>query len=376
MPASDLPGLSAGNHPPHEWYADLPHDPEGERERRIPIFPLSLFPMCLSLVLALSLTTAGVASGSNPSGGWNECETILDNTERLKCFDELSGRESERSFVLPEGEDREREESEGPSYLSELWELDEESRQRKYAVTPYRSNYILPVTYNSTPNQGPIREADPGKEVKHYEVEFQISFKVKLWQDVLARDVDLWMGYTQRSFWQLYDFADSSPFRETDFEPELLLNFRTDYRLLGLRGRFINVGFNHQSNGRSEPLSRSWNRVVANFGFERDSLVFLLNVWYRIPEDEADDDNPNIEDYLGYGQLNAFYLWHGHRFGLLFRNNLRFDDNRSGLQLSWSFPLLARVSGYVQYFHGYGESLLDYNASANRIGIGFLLKEW
>jgi phospholipase A1 len=184
------------------------------------------------------------------------------------------------------------------------------------------------------------------------------------------------MGYTQRSFWQLYDFADSSPFRETDFEPELLLNFRTDYRLLGLRGRFINVGFNHQSNGRSEPLSRSWNRVVANFGFERDSLVFLLNVWYRIPEDEADDDNPNIEDYLGYGQLNAFYLWHGHRFGLLFRNNLRFDDNRSGLQLSWSFPLLARVSGYVQYFHGYGESLLDYNASANRIGIGFLLKEW
>ncbi len=332
--------------------------------------------MCLSLVLALSLTTAGVASGSNPSGGWNECETILDNTERLKCFDELSGRESERSFVLPEGEDREREESEGPSYLSELWELDEESRQRKYAVTPYRSNYILPVTYNSTPNQGPIREADPGKEVKHYEVEFQISFKVKLWQDVLARDVDLWMGYTQRSFWQLYDFADSSPFRETDFEPELLLNFRTDYRLLGLRGRFINVGFNHQSNGRSEPLSRSWNRVVANFGFERDSLVFLLNVWYRIPEDEADDDNPNIEDYLGYGQLNAFYLWHGHRFGLLFRNNLRFDDNRSGLQLSWSFPLLARVSGYVQYFHGYGESLLDYNASANRIGIGFLLKEW
>jgi phospholipase A1 len=324
----------------------------------------------------LSLTTAGSVSGSNPPDRWNECAKILDDSERLKCFDELSGREPEGRFEVPEEEEKEGEETEAPSYLSQLWELDEESRQRKYAITPYRSNYILPVTYNKTPNPGPIQEADPGKEVKNYEVEFQISFKVKLWQDVLGKDIDLWVGYTQRSFWQLYNFADSSPFRETDFEPELLLNFRTDYRLLGLRGRYINVGFDHQSNGRSEPLSRSWNRVVANFGFERDSLVFLLNVWYRIPEDETDDDNPNIEDYLGYGQLNVFYPWHGHRFGLLFRNNMRFDDNRSGLQLSWSFPLLERVSGYVQYFHGYGESLLDYNASANRIGIGFILKEW
>jgi len=324
----------------------------------------------------LSLITAGVASGSNPPGRWNECAKILDDSERLKCFDELSGREPEGSFEVPEGEDKEREETEAPSYLSQLWELDEESRQRKIAITPYRDNYILPVTYNKTPNPGPIEEADPGTEVKNYEVEYQISFKVKLWQDVLSKEIDLWVGYTQRSFWQLYNFADSSPFRETDFEPELLLNFRTDYRLLGLRGRYINVGFNHQSNGRSEPLSRSWNRIVANFGFERDSLVFLLNVWYRIPEDEADDDNPNIEDYLGYGQLNVFYLWQGHRFALQFRNNMQFDDNKSGLQLSWSFPLLKRVSGYAQYFHGYGESLLDYNASANRIGIGFILKEW
>jgi hypothetical protein len=164
MPASDLPGLSAGNHPPHEWYADLPHDPEGERERRIPIFPLSLFPMCLSLVLALSLTTAGVASGSNPSGGWNECETILDNTERLKCFDELSGRESERSFVLPEGEDREREESEGPSYLSELWELDEESRKEN---TPSRrtgptTSCPLPTTVRRT--RGPSGKRTRGRK--------------------------------------------------------------------------------------------------------------------------------------------------------------------------------------------------------------------
>ncbi len=47
----------------------------------------------------------------------------------------------------------------------------------------------------------------------------------------------------------------------------------------GLRGRFVNVGFAHESNGRSEPLSRSWNRVVANLGFERGGFSFILKDW-------------------------------------------------------------------------------------------------
>jgi phospholipase A1 len=320
-----------------------------------------LLPGAGVLALVLSLA-AGGASGANRSDGWNECAKIADDAQRLRCFDDRSGRSPA--------------ETEAPSYLSRLWELDTESRLRKFAITPYRSNYILPVTYNTTPNEGPIREADPGKEVKNHEVQFQISFKIKLWQDILDKEMDLWVAYTQRSFWQFYDFADSSPFRETDFEPELLLNVRTDYHLLGFRGRTIQVGVDHQSNGRAKPQSRSLNRLVANFGFERDNLILLLDTWVRIPEDEEDDDNPGIEKYLGYGQINAFSLWRGHRFGLLIRNNLRLHGNKGALQLEWSFPLIRWVSGYVQYFNGYGESLLDYNASANRIGIGFILKEW
>jgi phospholipase A1 len=330
----------------------------------------------LWLVLIL-LSTASADTLSEPSQDMAGCARIEDDAERLKCYDTISGRKSRDSEPVKQSAKRSPEEKEKKaSYFSELWELDETAPRGKLAIKPHRSNYVLPFTYNTSPNVDAAREADPDEDLKKAEVAFQLSLKVKLWQDIFDKKMDLWFGYTQRSFWQFYDFEDSSPFRETDYEPELLLNFRTDYRILGLKGCFINVGLNHQSNGQSEPLSRSWNRVVANFGLERGPFSFLLKTWYRIPESAEDDDNPNIEKYLGYGEFWAYYFYKKHRFGLMFRNNLRFPHNRGALQLEWAFPLFERVSGYLQYFVGYGESLLDYNHSVNQIGIGLILVDW
>ncbi len=309
----------------------------------------------------LVLPAPGAAEDA-PRAGVDECAGIADDADRLDCYDRLAGRAPARG--------------EAPSRLSRLWELDAESRRARFAISPYRASYILPYTYNTHPNEGPVRAAEPDRTIQKQEVKFQISFKTKLWQDVLGADADLWAAYTQLSFWQFYNFADSAPFRETDYEPELLLNLRTDYPVLGFRGRYVNAGINHQSNGRAEPLSRSWNRVVANAGFERGGTVVIVNAWWRIPEGESEDDNPSIERYVGYGQVNVETVWRGHRFGLALRNNLRGRGNKGALQLDWSFPLIRRVSGYVQYFNGYGESLLDYNASANRAGVGFMLREW
>jgi phospholipase A1 len=247
----------------------------------------------------------------------------------------------------------------------------------------HRPCYILPFSFNFDPNVAPIEEAFPGRKVQKSEATFQLSFKTKLWEDIGEKNVDLWLGYTQRSFWQVYNVDQSSPFRETNYEPELLLNLPMDLNVLGMTLRTINFGINHQSNGRAEPLSRSWNRIVANFGFERknlfsthDSLVVELKSWYRIPEDTESDDNPDIEDYLGYGEIRTSYFWKKHRYSLMVRNNLDDDENRGAMQLDWSFPLNNRISGYFQYYLGYGESLLDYNHCVNRLGLGFILTEW
>ncbi|RPJ36343.1 MAG: phospholipase, partial [Deltaproteobacteria bacterium] len=261
-------------------------------------------------IILILLGMASTEAFSDTSRDLAACAKIEDDAKRLNCYDGLSGRKPRDLASAEElGEPPSPKKGREVSYFSQLWELDRESRRGKYAIVPHRSNYVLPFTYNDSPNIAAVREADPGKNLKRPEVKFQLSIKTKIWQDILGQEMDLWFGYTQQSFWQFYNFDDSSPFRETNYEPELLLNFRTDYSLLGWKGRFLNVGFNHQSNGQSEPLSRSWNRIVASAGFERGNFSLLLKGWYRIPESAEDDDNPKMGKYLGYGEIWGYYFW-------------------------------------------------------------------
>ena len=244
-----------------------------------------------------------------------------------------------------------------------------------YVLAPHRQNYFLVVNYNSDPNTEIYKNT--GQDApKAYEAKFQLSFKVLTWKEIFGDYGDLFVAYTQRSVWQLYDSALSSPFRDTNFEPEVFVKFDTDFNFGGLRNRVITFGFNHQSNGESESLSRSWNRIYAAFVAERGNFALILKPWYRIPEKEENDDNPNIEKYLGYGELIAAYYMEGHVFSLMFRNNLRSEENRGAIELGWSYPVTPKVRVYVQYFNGYGESLIDYNNSVNRIGFGIMLNDW
>jgi phospholipase A1 len=260
---------------------------------------------------------------------------------------------------------------------------EESSFGNLWTITPHKQNYILLGAYNfSSPNEGPWEES-AGEDIHltKTEVKFQVSFKFMLWEDIFKKwkNGDLYFAYTQLAMWQVYNRDISSPFRDTNYEPEAFFAFDTDWDIFGFKNRFIMIGFSHQSNGREEPLSRSWNRIYANFILNRGNLVLSLKPWFRIPEDSGTDDNPDIEDYLGYGELRTIYRTGNNTFGIMLRNNLKsLDENRGAVQFDWSFPLPGtdRIKGYIQYFNGYGECLLDYNASTSRLGAGFLLTDF
>jgi len=213
------------------------------------------------------------------------------------------------------------------------------------------------------------------EDYDHTEVKFQLSLKACLWKNIFEDNGYLLCAYTQRSFWQAYDFGNSSPFRETNYEPELMLTFFNDYDLYVAKNRMITIGINHQSNGRSDTTSRSWNRVYADFIFERGHFYLEIKPWIRLHESKDGDNNPDIDKYLGYGELTAMYNLKDHTVSLMLRNNLRLR-NRGAIQLDWSFPLIDNMKGYVQFFNGYGESLIDYNRSVNSFGTGVIISDW
>lgn len=268
------------------------------------------------------------------------------------------------------------------SLLDTRWEIARDSKLGIFNFRAYKPVYLLPVFWSSSPNAHPFSptrgSATDTDSLDALEAKFQISFKTKAVENLFGDNGDIWMAYTQSSRWQVYNSEASRPFRETDYEPEVMLAFRTGYELLGWKGRLAAVGINHQSNGRSDPLSRSWNRVVFNFGFDREGWALNLRPWIRIPERGHGDDNPDIADYMGRGDATLVRTFgNGQQLSLMLRHSLRSGDRAHGaVQFDWAFPLHDTFRGHLQVFDGYGESMIDYNHRSTYVGLGISLMEW
>jgi phospholipase A1 len=317
-----------------------------------------------------------------------DCARIDSPTQRLACYDALAERPatpqvSETAALqvpaasqvpAPRGPAAfQTSQDSGLTRLEQYWELQGQAERGTFVLLPYRPNYMLVGSYNFKPDQTPF--SSTGFQVKNLETKLQLSFKFKVLDDIAQLPIDIWFGYTQQSYWQLWG-QDSSPFRETNYEPVLFASLPVNINLLGLHVRMLTAGFNHQSNGVGGLHSRSWNRFVGGVIFERGQLIGQVRAWYRIPESRTSDDNPDIADYLGHAELSLSWV-HGRNTLSATVKNLTRPDN-GGTEVGWSFPIGSKtpVKGYLQYYYGYGEALLDYNHRSNRVSLGFLVNDW
>lgn len=229
-----------------------------------------------------------------------------------------------------------------------------------FGITPYKMNYFFPLSYNFNPSSNTQKKS---------EIKFQISLKKDLGENLLGFNEKYYFAYTQTSWWQAY--AYSSPFRETNYQPEIFVDFPLRQKDFG----YLRFGLLHESNGQGEGLnSRSWNRVYISTAMLENRVLITPRVWFRIPESKENDDNPDITHYLGNFDLNLAYLGKDFFISTMLRNNLNFKNNKGAIQTDIGYDLFHRgIFLHLQYFNGYGESLIDYDKAIQRLSIGFLI---
>lgn len=275
------------------------------------------------------------------------------------------------------------------SYLTRIWNLENRNGQDKSllnGLSPHRQNYVV-MRKTSNINVQPVSPADGRSTLTPYdldavEAKFQLSMKADIGNhagpDLLGiATVRYWLAYTQQSHWQIANTRNSEPFRETNYEPEFIATFVRDD---ASRFRFVNLGVLHQSNGRALPESRKWNRFYVQGGWESGNTSALLRRWWRLADEQLLNDNPDIADYVGLGDLMLHWEPEdeSQSVAVLLRSNLQLDGNHSFAQIDWATPKTMGHAGrvHVQLTSGYGESLIDYNHRQTTIGLGLSFREW
>ncbi|MEZ5607546.1 MAG: phospholipase A [Burkholderiaceae bacterium] len=278
------------------------------------------------------------------------------------------------------------------SELSRFWELESGSSCPTFglrAFHPSTASVAVGDRVNGQPQSAnPANSAPTAVDYQGHEMRLSLSLRTKLASGLFTpaggtlRD-SLWAAYTQQSYWQVFNSGLSRPFRSTDHLPELIYVYPTTFKLPGgWLWRYSGLGLAHQSNGQSDPLSRSWNRAYAMAGFEQGQRLNLqLRLWHRLRENGAKDNNPDIVRYIGRGDITLGW-------NIDSKNTLRATYtgslNRYGSgRLEWTRSLgngwgntFSGLRLYTAIFHGYGDSLLDYNFRRTVFSIGLSLVDF
>ncbi|EQC45672.1 phospholipase A [Bacteriovorax sp. Seq25_V] len=251
---------------------------------------------------------------------------------------------------------------------------------KKYALLPHKGTFLIPFSYNNTPNNESYKILtersefqDRGAYNRRIEAEFQISFLFLISKDTFNSDFNLFVGYTQQSWWQVYNKPWSRQFRETNYNPEIFARNVMDNPTKFLGGEIVayDFGYMHQSNGQIQELSRSWDRLFVRGAFVFGKTIVTPTLWYRLPDPDKKDENPDTEKFIGFGEIRVDRVYGRNRLGL----RVIPGTHSMGVELSHSYPLTEGVRLFTKINYGYGMSLIDYNHKAERFGIGVTLTD-
>ncbi len=249
-----------------------------------------------------------------------------------------------------------------------------------FGLKPYKANYLLPYGYRTN---GVYDNYSPTGDYRNIEAELQVSLKLDVGSGLFGLNEKYYLSYTHKAFWQIY--INSSPFRETTYNPEAFVVFPIEDKDSFLNMKSIKVAYAHRSNGQGSNegvstvvstqsyntgnQSRSMNYIYSEFSFQHDTLVTEFSFWIPFYETVHGTDNPDIMDYLGYTSLKFNYFLNKHMFTLMGRGNI--ETKRGAAEFTYSYPLIKDTYFYTKFFTGYGESLIDYNNYVTKFSIGF-----
>ena len=379
---------------------------------------------CATLIAGFNAANAQSAQAVNPpatnlpSDGWQQCQQMTHDIVRLVCFDRWAQQQTSPATVTPPSalpqsdvtaatptapvtQDTTVVTSGGcrdPQYdsVSRFWELESRTSCGRFNLRGYRPLNISMSVANRRPVAAPYPPVVRNGVPQYYQAKdlrLNLSLRMKIGQDMLTgndptKKDSLWLAYTQQSSWQVFNGALSRPFRSTDHEPELIYVYPIDFGLAGgWRMRYGGLGLNHQSNGQSMPLSLGWNRAYLMAGADlNDRYIIDARVWQRIAKKNATDVNPiggtagNIEDYIGRAEIKGTWNFdRNNQFAATLRNNLR-ASGKGSIRFEWlraiGNPAPSNLRFHVQLFHGYGDSLLDYNVKRTVFMVGFSLVDF
>lgn len=202
------------------------------------------------------------------------------------------------------------------------------------------------------------------------DAKFQISFRHRLTKSRLPFDTFLYLTYTQKSFWDIYQ--ESAPFRDSNYNPGIGLGryIIVDNRLTG--AAFLQL--EHESNGRDSLESRSTNWIgFSGKYFLTSNLAtsFKITIPYATGEDNSD-----LYDYRGTGYFTADYKTSDNKWWLTGTYSLRKSVKAINLKFNAGYKISDRFNQYIfgELYSGTGDSLLDYKRKDVQIRVGICIK--